>query len=59
MRDRADWRRPRIQDIPSDQPVSLLNVVKTYSADVFSCMESMTMLMIMTPRIDQATVLSA
>lgn len=55
MRERADCSRPKSHDIPSDQPVSLLKVVKTNSASVLSCMESKTMVMTTTPRMDHAT----
>lgn len=55
MRERADWRRPRIQAIPSDHPVSLLKLVKTYVAFVLGDMVSRTMLIMITLRMDQYT----
>lgn len=57
MRERADCNRPKIQAMPSDQPVSLLKSVKTNSALVLSDMESRTMLMMTNPKMDQYTML--
>lgn len=57
MRERADCNRPKIQAMPSDQPVSLVKSVKTNSALVFSDMESRTMLMMTNPKMDQYTIL--
>lgn len=57
MRERADCNRPKIQAMPSDQPVSFLKSVKTNSALVLSDMESRTMLMMTNPKMDQYTML--
>lgn len=57
IRDRADCNRPKIQAMPSDQPVSLLKFEKTKSALVLSDMESRTMLMIKNPKMDQYTMM--
>jgi hypothetical protein len=55
MSDRALWSKPIIQETPSGQPVSLVNVVKTNSASVFGDVARIVAAIAMNADIDQKT----
>ena len=57
MSERADCKSPKIQEIPSGQPVEFSKLSNTKEASVLSAMARSTMLIMMTPEMDQYTVM--
>jgi hypothetical protein len=57
INDRADWRRPSIHATPSTHPVSLLKSVNTNLASFFGDVASNVILITITARIDQYTMI--